>query len=85
MYFPGGSFGTFTWSYTASLPLYPGKLGAGKESAGEGGFAQREQSLPSVSGQGSQAPEEQLPGVRHPSTSSPAPASQAPRAAHEQR
>jgi len=34
-------------------------------------LSQREQSLPAVSGQGSQAPEEQLPGVEQPPASSP--------------
>jgi len=34
-------------------------------------LSQREQSLPVVSGQGSQAPEEQLPGVEQPPASSP--------------
>ena len=36
-----------------------------------GGLAQREQSLPSVSGHGRHAPELQLPGVIQPSACSP--------------
>ena len=48
-------------------------------SAGAGGakevtltrLSQREQSLPGVPGHGSQAPAEQLPGARQPSSSSP--------------
>ena len=49
-------------------------IGGGKEllpQAWCGGLSQREQSLPSVSGQGRQAPAEQLPGLEQPFFSSP--------------
>ena len=69
-YFPGFSVvGTFTSSNTAGLSLmHSVSQGGGNEYAPQewrGGLSQREQSLPAVSGQGRQAPEEQLPDITH--------------------
>ena len=74
-YFPGLSVGTLTVSITAGLSArHAASHGGGKEYLPQGwtgGLSQREQSLPGVSGHGSQWPEEQFPGVVHPSNCSP--------------
>ena len=62
---------TFTWSETtgAGRPLMLFCHGTANE--GPKPLSQREQSEPGVPGQGRQAPDEQLPGVRQASRCSP--------------
>ena len=74
-YLPGLTFGTRTTSSTEGCSRMHASLqGSGNPERPHGwmgGLSQREQSLPAVSGQGSQWPDEQLPGDMHESTCSP--------------